>query len=114
MKRKILFLSLLLGYQGLIFFLSSQPVPTKLQIDKFDKLLHLVEYFPLGILWLLFLNQFEIRRSYALSFVFSSFYALSDEFHQMFVPGRIASWQDLGVDLIGIALGLYSLRKWQR
>jgi VanZ family protein len=32
-------------------------------------------------------------------------FAVSDEFHQSFVPGRTASLMDVGLDLIGIFLG---------
>lgn len=32
-------------------------------------------------------------------------FAISDEFHQSFVPGRSASFMDIGLDLIGIFLG---------
>ena len=33
-------------------------------------------------------------------------YAISDEFHQSFVPGRNASVIDIGIDTIGISLSL--------
>jgi VanZ family protein len=33
-------------------------------------------------------------------------FALSDEIHQNFVPGRVFSWVDLGADAFGIALGI--------
>jgi VanZ family protein len=33
-------------------------------------------------------------------------YALSDEFHQLFVPGRAFQLSDLGLDLFGIIIGL--------
>jgi len=33
-------------------------------------------------------------------------YAVSDEFHQSFTPGRSPSIQDVGIDAIGAALGL--------
>lgn len=33
-------------------------------------------------------------------------YALSDEFHQLFVPGRSASPTDVGIDAVGACLGL--------
>ena len=33
-------------------------------------------------------------------------FAISDEFHQSFVPGRSASLMDIGLDLLGIVLGL--------
>jgi len=36
----------------------------------------------------------------------ASLYALSDEFHQRFTPGRTSSLQDVGIDILGAALGL--------
>jgi VanZ family protein len=37
-------------------------------------------------------------------------FALSDEFHQSFVPGRTANVIDVGIDLLGAALGLMNAR----
>jgi VanZ family protein len=34
-------------------------------------------------------------------------FAVSDEIHQSFVPGRTASFMDIGLDLIGILFGLW-------
>jgi len=40
-------------------------------------------------------------------------YALSDEIHQLFVPGRSFQLMDLGLDLIGGVIGL-SIYKWMK
>lgn len=34
-------------------------------------------------------------------------YALTDEFHQSFIPGREATWVDIGFDSIGIIISHY-------
>ena len=39
-------------------------------------------------------------------FLFGALYALSDEVHQKFVPGRSFQWQDVGFDTLGAALGV--------
>lgn len=39
-------------------------------------------------------------------FLFGFLYALSDELHQKFVPGRSFEWQDVGFDTLGAALGV--------
>jgi VanZ family protein len=39
---------------------------------------------------------------------FTCVYALSDEFHQHFVPGRAFQWSDLLLDLTGIMIGVLS------
>jgi VanZ family protein len=36
-------------------------------------------------------------------------YAISDEFHQTFVPGRSGAPRDVAIDLIGITAGLLLL-----
>ena len=38
-------------------------------------------------------------------------YAISDEFHQTFVPGRSGAPRDVAIDLIGIAAGLLLLAR---
>ena len=45
-------------------------------------------------------------KTFAAAFV----YALSDEFHQLFVPGRQAALTDVAIDTAGILLALYLLR----
>lgn len=41
-------------------------------------------------------------------------YGASDEIHQSFVPGRNASFFDLGIDLLGIFLGLSKVSLFQK
>ena len=36
-----------------------------------------------------------------ITILFSIFYAITDEFHQLFVPGRVASLKDILIDNIG-------------
>lgn len=44
-------------------------------------------------------------RSGALAVVLSVLYGMSDEFHQRFVAGRTAAWDDVGADLVGALIG---------
>ncbi|PIZ83818.1 hypothetical protein COX97_00370 [Candidatus Pacearchaeota archaeon CG_4_10_14_0_2_um_filter_05_32_18] len=46
--------------------------------------------------------------------IFSFLYAISDEIHQVFVPGRAFSYGDIFVDLCGILLVsiLYAIFRW--
>lgn len=64
------------------------------------KSLHIIEYGVLAILLFYAINNY--KNSLFLSF----FYALSDEFHQMFVVGRTATIRDTLFDFVGIILGL--------
>jgi len=46
---------------------------------------------------------------YLLSFTASILYAISDEIHQYFVPGRFATLTDLIFDALGIIIGLFCI-----
>ncbi len=50
------------------------------------------------------------------AFAFSALYAASDEFHQLFVPGRAGLFSDVAIDSCGAALGsaLAALVAWRR
>jgi VanZ family protein len=41
-------------------------------------------------------------------------YAASDEIHQHFVRGRHASPVDVGIDAIGLVLGVLAVQRWAR
>lgn len=67
------------------------------------KIAHFTEYFMLGISCCLALSSFLIAvriRNIALS-TFCVLYAVSDEIHQYFVPGRSCQLQDVLVDSAG-------------
>jgi VanZ family protein len=51
------------------------------------------------------------RRQLAGAAVLAALYAISDEFHQTFVPGRSGAPRDVAIDLIGIAAGLALLHR---
>ena len=80
------------------------------------KAAHATEY---AVLALLFFGAlpFEGKKRYLLSWLFAALYACTDEFHQLFVPGRAGTLFDVGVDSLGalagllILWGILSLRK---
>ena len=39
-------------------------------------------------------------------------YAVSDEVHQHFVPGRVGAWYDVAIDAVGVAVGVLAWRRW--
>ena len=106
---------------SLIFVLSAIPfLSTKLgALDYFlRKGAHLTEY---AVLFLLARRAIEgsfakisVSGFVALSVIFSVLYAVSDEFHQSFVPGRSASVSDVCIDSSGVLIGLLIYLLWSR
>ena len=70
------------------------------------KLAHISEYAALGFFstWV-FCATFQKPKVFYLGIGFSFLYAISDEIHQRFVPGRSGQVRDVFIDLSGILLG---------
>lgn len=100
--------TLLAAVAGGIFFLSHQPslkvVPPIFPNQ--DKVLHMVEYFFLYVAMFMNRDIFGSSHPFALMFAAGTMYAISDEIHQNFVPGRDCSAADLLADVLGLAAGL--------
>ncbi len=97
-------------YSILIFIISSIPgsaLPRN--IASVNYILHILEYFPLGILTYRAVKNTKLTLPVKKIFIFSVLlvvvYAASDEFHQLFVPGRYASSLDLFCDSLGAIIG---------
>src|SRR5579885_1645781 len=98
-----------LGYAGLIFFMSSMPNPEELAPSVFDavgdKGLHGIEYGILGLLCFRAFRRAAGARAadYALELAVAaaSLYGLTDEVHQAFVPSRESSMWDWVADTLG-------------
>lgn len=131
MKNKHIFRWLLpLGWMGCIFYLSHQPgsesselssnivivilsvigniVPFDIDVSIFHMMIrksaHFFAYFILGMLFYWALRGKKIRWLYAL---FLSFlYAVSDEIHQLFIPGRSGEFRDVLIDSCGALVGI--------
>jgi len=89
---------------GIIFYLSSYPSPTKVElIPYFDKLVHIVEYGVLASLVYLALRDTGVATHHLFgpTFMIAFLYGVSDEIHQYFVPGRDAELFDIMADGIG-------------
>ena len=69
------------------------------------KLAHYTEYLILGIL-VINLNNNKSKSIY-LSIIICLLYAISDEFHQSFVPGRSCQILDIAIDFLGSLTGIY-------
>lgn len=72
------------------------------------KIAHITEYFILYLLTFFALSKISLTSNKKLiySFLFCLFYACTDEFHQTFIPGRVGTISDVGVDSVGMGLGL--------
>ncbi|MBI5182202.1 MAG: VanZ family protein [Nitrospirae bacterium] len=111
MNKKLLYWSATIAYALLIFFLSSLSgdKTEKLYLFKHsDKIIHLLEYAVLCFLLSKTLSSTlkeSVRRYTGLiAIVISLLYAISDEFHQSFVPGRSAEVYDVFADGMGAVL----------
>ncbi len=108
----------LLAYMLLVFLVSSASRPALLQYAP-DYTWHFVGYFVMGLLAIRALARglAHLAGGKAARFgvMLALFYASSDEWHQSFVPGRVASLQDIAVDALGIAsaLVLLHIHWWQ-
>lgn len=69
------------------------------------KLAHYTEYLILGIL-VMNLNNKKSKSIY-LSIIICLLYAISDEFHQSFVPGRSCQLYDVAIDFFGSLTGIF-------
>ena len=96
------------AWAALIFALSSVP-DLGTGLGGWDtvlrKLAHAGEYAVLGALLLRATGRAGV------AFALGILYAMSDELHQSFVPGRLGSPVDVAIDAVGVACGVFL---WQR
>jgi VanZ family protein len=72
------------------------------------KAAHLFIYSVLGFCVAGTMRQITRNRRYIflISLAFCFIYAVSDEIHQYFVPGRACMWQDVVLDTVGAIIGI--------
>lgn len=73
------------------------------------KCAHASEYAVLALLVFAAIGGAVDRGRFFFSFLITFFYACTDEFHQLFVPGRAGSFIDVMIDSAGAAAGLLIL-----
>ncbi|KEH99104.1 VanZ family protein [Clostridium massiliodielmoense] len=76
------------------------------------KMGHFTEYFVLCILLIFALAcKFKIKKTYIAAISITFLYACSDEFHQLFVPGRSGKIMDVLIDTTGglVAIVIYKI-----
>jgi VanZ family protein len=140
LKQIISWIAVLL-WMGLIFSLSAQPAAdsnqlskgvTKVVIEVVEKVApkaelevrdynhfirknaHFLAYLVLGVLVmqaLSFGKGRSARRNAFIAVIICLFYAMSDEVHQLYVPGRGAQLGDVGIDGVGgmVGVGVYQV-----
>ena len=119
-------LALTLGYTGGIYWLSSLPgddpgqaglagiiawTPPALQ-----NLLHIPLFGLLAWLWHRTLNAWGMHHRPALgtAFILAAGFGVFDEWHQLHVPGRYASFTDIALNCAGAMLALWWVHRGQR
>lgn len=137
-KREIINWGLLIIWMGFIFYMSNQPatvsdgqsykvlwILSSFGIDVngifgelanfvVRKCAHFLEYMILAFLVVnVVKTYFVFKVSSILSVIFVFLYACTDEFHQMFIPGREGAFRDVMIDTCGgiTLILLYSLIK---
>ncbi|MGI6105835.1 MAG: VanZ family protein [Raoultibacter sp.] len=72
------------------------------QFDALSPFLHFMEYFIFGLLLSFALKQHvSIKRAFMVAIIVASAYGITDEIHQLFVPGRDCTPLDWFVDMLG-------------
>lgn len=101
-------------YMAAIFYVSSLPQPVVPPGG--DKPWHLLAYLGLGVVTVRAvaggLSASIEMRTAVVAMSIAVGYAATDEFHQMFVPGRSAQMSDLLADTLGVVLGTGLCRAW--
>jgi VanZ family protein len=108
------------AWMALIFYLSAQsqlPTPEQRWLDfVLEKSAHTFEF---AVLAALLSRALAARppvrgRSFMVVVLLAWLYALSDEFHQRYVPGRSADWIDVLFDWSGTVVGAWLWLRWRR
>lgn len=108
-RQRVVYFVLLIFWASLIFYFSSIPDLSSGLDSTVDLILRKgAHIFVYAILAFLLLKNFD---NYSLPYLFlvgiiSVLYATSDEIHQLSVGGRQGSIVDIGIDSIGVLLGI--------
>ncbi|MDP6338911.1 MAG: VanZ family protein [Candidatus Marinimicrobia bacterium] len=97
---------LLVAYMLVILSVSTVPGQSfpKTWLLSLDKLIHIVEYFILGILGMKSMNTIS-SRNLKIVIPFGILFGTMDEFLQSFISGRYSSGWDVLADTIGVIIG---------
>lgn len=134
-KKKIITIILIIAWMTLVFYLSNQIADdssklsggiTRTILNFFHilegktleqqsaieivvrKLAHFSIYTLGGILILLHVNLYKIKpnKKVIISWLIGTAYAITDEIHQLFIPGRSGEIRDVCIDSLGVIIGI--------
>lgn len=99
-----------------LIFIASAQSDAGIPLDVSDKSLHAAAYFGLAVLLVRALSggwraRLTVRVALG-AMLIAMAYGMSDEVHQLFVPGRMADVYDLYADATGAALGVAACWAW--
>jgi len=101
-----------------IFVREFNHMPNTEQIQMIDGLQHIVRkcahgflFFILGSLTMCTMHTYKmnLKSKILITFTIVLLYAVSDEIHQIFVPGRACLFSDVVIDTIGSSLGMLAM-----
>ena len=99
----------LIVYCLFIFTVSAQHDLSPPQFPSSDKVAHVLLYSGLGILWARAAKANWPHWTFSLlllsTMFFTGFYGVTDEWHQLYVPGRFSDWRDALADVCGGMIG---------
>ena len=119
MSRRLLRWTPVVVWMAVIFYMSSlsqlpSVAPPTWQ-EALSNVAHFGEYAVLGgLLWRALLPLLRQPWPHWAALLIGLLYAVSDEFHQSFVPNRQSSLTDLAVDAVGLALAQIAVLVWQK
>lgn len=100
-----------LVWMSIIFYMSSQHRITMTNSETEDffafKTLHVIEYAFLFFLLYRALTTLAFKKhqlTFIIAFLVASFYSMTDEFHQLFIPSRTGRVRDVFIDMGGMII----------
>lgn len=93
------------AWAAVLFLLSALPAVGGFRVPYGDKLAHLLLYAVLGATLAWGWSRAGGRISHLLLLVIGALYGMTDEWHQLYVPGRIPDPADWFADVTGLVLG---------
>jgi VanZ family protein len=96
-----------------VIFVASSIPGDQMPGHLWDKLVHLLVYAVMGVLFLVPLAEGRLSlltmRRAVMAVVLTTLYGVFDEVHQAFTPGRSPDMRDLLADSLGAALGVAAM-----